>query len=384
MKRLLLINSVCGQGSTGKICVQLAGEYEQNGYEVRIAYGRFGKPSPGTEKYAVRIGSMFDVYVHVMYSRFFDRHGLASKMPTKRFLKWADEYDPDILWLHNIHDYYVNYELLFDWIKNRQRFQKEHGQRIMEVRLTLHDCWAFTGHCTHFSFMHCDKWKTGCGECPQIREYPASVLADNSDDNYRRKRNAFSGVADLTLITPSNWLRKLVKKSFLADYPTEVRYNTVDNEVFKPISSGFRMAHEIRDDQVMLLGVSGIWSKKKGLDDFKKLSGLLNLENDDRYCLVLVGLSLEQINNMPKGILCIPKTESARELAEIYSAADAFVNLTYEDTFPTVNLEAESCGTRVITYDTGGCRETVRREDSVVVPTGDIDGVFKVIRSILR
>ncbi len=379
-----MINSVCGQGSTGKICVQLAGEYEQNGYEVRIAYGRFGKPSPGTEKYAVRIGSMFDVYVHVIYSRFFDRHGLASKMPTKRFLKWADEYDPDILWLHNIHDYYVNYELLFDWIKNRQRFQKEHGQRVMEVRWTLHDCWAFTGHCTHFSFMHCDKWKTGCGECPQIREYPASVLADNSDDNYRRKRNAFSGVADLTLITPSNWLRELVKKSFLADYPTEVRYNTVDNEVFKPISSGFRVANRIRDDQFMLLGVSGIWSKKKGLYDFKKLSELLNLENDDRYCLVLVGLSLEQINNMPKGILCIPKTESARELAEIYSAADAFVNLTYEDTFPTVNLEAESCGTRVITYDTGGCRETVRREDSVVVPTGDIDGVFKVIRSILR
>ncbi len=382
MKKLLLINSVCGQGSTGKICVQLAKEYEQNGYEVKIAYGRYSKPAPGTEKYAVRIGSILDVYTHVLCSRLFDRHGLGSKTATKRFLKWADEYDPDVLWLHNIHDYYINYELLFDWIKIRQQSQKAQNKSVMEVKWTLHDCWSFTGHCTHFVYAKCDKWKTGCDNCPQKKEYPACMWLDNSSDNYSRKKKAFTGVENLTVITPSHWLEGLVKESFLGDYPTEVIYNTIDKTIFKLTPSEFRSTHHIRDDQVMVLGVASIWSTRKGLDDFIKLSNMLAEDEDDRYRLVLVGLSTEQAMAVPAGVLCIPKTGNTMELAKIYSAADVFVNLTYEDTFPTVNLEAESCGTRVITYDTGGCRETITREDSMVVPTGDIDEVFRLIRSM--
>ena len=372
MKRLLLINSVCGIGSTGRICADIAREYEHDGYEVKIAYGRSDVIGEGTEKYAVRIGNKFELYLHVAYTRLFDKHGLASKNATKKFLKWADDYDPDILWLHNIHGYYINYELLFDWIKTRQKKQAESGKPVMEVKWTLHDCWAFTGHCSHFTYAGCDKWKTGCEDCPQKKEYPASSIVDNSENNYYRKKKAFQDVDNLTIITPSKWLEELVRNSFLGEYPTEVRYNTVDKTIFKPTPSDFRQKYGIRDDQIMLLGVSSIWNERKGLSDYVKLFNKLSEVQADKYIMVLVGLTETQINDMPKGMICIPKTGSREELAKIYTAADYFVNLTYEDTFPTVNLEAEACGTRVISYDVGGCGETLSLEESRLIPPGKV------------
>ncbi len=379
MKKLLLINSVCGIGSTGRICFDIAKQFATDGYDVRIAYGRDGKIGEGSEKYAVRIGNDLDVKLHALYTRITDKHGLGSKRATRKFLKWAEEYDPDIVWLHNIHGYYINYELLFDWIKTRQKKQSESGKPVMEVKWTLHDCWAFTGHCSHFIYVGCDKWKNGCKNCPQKREYPSSSLMDNSEDNYDRKRRAFKGVKNLTIITPSHWLEELVKESFLGEYHTEVRYNTVDKTVFKPTPSDFREKHGIKNDQKMILGVSSVWNDRKGLLDFVTLFNILFETGTDKYKIVLVGLTKTQIKEMPEGMICIPKTSNRGELAEIYTAADVFVNLTYEDTFPTVNLEAESCGTRVITYDTGGCRETIRTSDSQTVPTGLIDEVMEKV-----
>ena len=373
MKRLLLINSVCGIGSTGRICADIAREYEAEGYEVRIAYGRKGTVGEGAEKYAVRIGSDLDVRLHGLYTRITDKHGLGSVRATKKFLKWADEYDPDVLWLHNIHGYYINYELLFDWIKSRPQ---------MEVKWTLHDCWAFTGHCSHFTYVKCDKWKTGCKNCPQKKEYPASACLDNSENNYLRKKQAFCGVNNLTLITPSHWLEGLVKQSFLKEYAVEVIYNTIDKTVFKPTPSDFRQKHGIRDDQVMILGVSSIWNVRKGFHDFLMLSKQLFEKNGDKYRVVLVGLTEEQQRTLPKDIIGLTKTDSKEELAEIYTAADIFVNTTYEDTFPTVNLEAEACETRIVTYDTGGCRETITREDSTVIPTSDMEKLYRVVTCI--
>ena len=353
--KLLLINSVLGFGSTGRIVLDLAKEYEKNGYEVKIAYGRKSNNSEDGRKYGVRIGGDMDVYFHVLYTRLTDKHGLASKSATKKFLKWAEEYNPDMVWLHNIHDYYISYELLFDWIKSRPQ---------MEVKWTLHDCWSFTGHCSHFEYVKCDKWESGCEKCPQLDQYPKSRM-DNSSDNYSRKKNTFCGVKNMTLITPSNWLKNLVKKSFLSEYPVEVVYNTIDTNVFKPVFSTFKQDRGIQDKK-MILGVASIWNDRKGLKDFIELSKLL----DDRYQIVLIGLNEKQIDGLKAeapSILGLPRTSNVDELIKAYSAADVFVNPTYEDTFPTVNMEAEACGTPVITYDTGGCAETIKRDDSVAV-----------------
>lgn len=368
--RILFINSVCGIGSTGRICTDLAQQFETKGHEVKIAYGRNGNVPKKFTKYAVRIGSDLDCKIHALQTRLFDTHGFGSKTATKKFLQWAEDYKPDLLWLHNIHGYYINVEMLFSWIKKHPE---------MEVRWTLHDCWAFTGHCTHFTVVHCNQWKEKCKNCIQKNQYPKCVGFSNVGENFERKRKAFTGVRNLTLITPSKWLADLTRQSFLHDYPVEVHYNKIDKNIFKLTPSDFRQRYSLENKKI-ILGVSNVWVERKGINDFYKLAQIIN----DNYVIVLVGLSKKQIAELPKNIIGIMRTNSPQELAEIYTTADVFFNPTYEDNYPTVNLEAEACGTKVITYDTGGCRETIHRADSLVIEPGKIERVYEILLNLER
>ena len=365
--RVLIINSVCGFGSTGRICAQLADEFSADGHEVRIAYGRMDNVPEKYRSIAVRIGTQMDMRLHGIATRLFDAHGFGSKGATRRFLAWAEEYKPDLVWLHNLHGYYINVEMLFVWLKKHPE---------MQVRWTLHDCWAFTGHCAYFSMAGCNQWATHCAKCIKKREYPASCLLDKCNQNFDRKRAAFTGIKNMTIITPSQWLADLVKRSFLKEYDVEVVYNTIDTSIFKPRPSDFRKKNDL-EDKFVLLGVANIWDKRKGFSDFLKLAEML----DERFKIVLVGLSEAQIQSLPANILGIRRTANAIELAEIYTAADVFFNPTYEDNYPTVNLEAEACGTTVISYDTGGCRETLSRQESFTVPQGNLFYLFDYIQT---
>lgn len=371
-KKLLIINSVCGSGSTGRICDAIIHEYEGFGYDVKMAFGRGNSASSKYPGNTIRIGNELSVLSHVLSTRMLDDHGLKSRIATGRFLKWADKYDPDMLWIHNIHGYYINYEMLFDWIKARPN---------MSVKWTLHDCWAFTGHCAYFDYAGCDKWKAGCEKCPQKKEYPSSVVRDGSRENYLRKKAAFLGVKDMQLIVPSEWMKNGIKESFLACYPVEVRHNTIDTCVFKPVEGSFREENLLLDQKIVL-GVANKWEKRKGLEDFAELTRrLCELCGEDTFKVVLVGVSDKQKALLPKNTISIRHTESAEKLAEIYSAADVFFNPTHEDNYPTVNLEAEACGTPVVTYDTGGCRETIRMSSSCTVR--DLDEAVNVISKMI-
>lgn len=345
-----MINVVCGIRSTGRICTDLAEMLEQKGHKVKIAYGRESVP-PQYQKYAVRIGNDIDCKIHGIATRVFDRHGFASKNSTKEFLAWAEKYDPDVLHLHNLHGYYINVEMLFNWIKSRPN---------MKVIWTLHDCWAFTGHCSNFSYVKCNKWKHECRNCPQKRNYPTCYFIDNSENNFLRKRNAFTGVKNMTIITPSKWLAGLVKQSFLKEYPVKVIHNGIDTDIFKPTPSNFRKKYHLENKKI-ILGVASTWDRRKGFDDFIKLAEML----DDSYRIVLVGLSAKQMKIIPNKIVGIMRTNNTKELAAIYTAADVFLNLTYEDNYPTVNLEAQACGTPCITYNTGGSVESVPNDNII-------------------
>ena len=301
--KVLLINAVCGTGSTGKICAAIAQDYEREGHEVKIAYGRDGFVPEQFRKYAVRIGTDMDVRLHGIYTRLTDRHGFGSVASTKKFLKWAEEYNPDVLWLHNIHGYYINIELLFKWIKSRPH---------MQVKWTLHDCWAFTGHCAYFSYAGCDRWKNGCYNCPQKSSYPAAMLIDGSSFNYNRKKELFCGVPNLTIITPSYWLKRLVEESFLKEYPVDVLYNEINTDIFKPTFGDFRRRYGIEDKKIVL-GVASTWEPRKGLDDFVALSKML----DDTFRIVLVGVTAEQAKELPEKIITIYRTNNQQELAEM-------------------------------------------------------------------
>ena len=359
-----MINVVCGIRSTGRICTDLAAALEAQGHEVKIAYGRENVPEQ-FRRFAVKIGSGLDVTLHGIKSRLFDGAGFGSKAATIKFIRWVKEYDPDVIHLHNIHGYYINIEVLFDYLKTC-------GKKII---WTLHDCWSFTGHTPYCDTINCTKWVKGCYKCPLLKEYPASLI-DRSKQNWERKKRIFSNADNMIVITPSEWLSSSVKKSFLREYDVKTINNGVNTSQFSKKDSEFRMKHGL-NNKIVLLGVAAIFDAMKGFDDFIELSKVI----DKRYKIVLVGLTRKQIEKLPDNILGIERTSNVKELAEIYSAADIFLNLTYCDSFGQVNVEAILCGTPVISYDTGGCKESVG-EYGIVVKKGNLNEVIDAIPKI--
>ncbi len=370
-KRAMLINTVVGKGSVGRIVTGLASALEKRGYETLIAYGRWDAPEGFR---SVRIDSTPEILIHGFLSRITDKHGLFSDRATERLIKTIREFDPEIIHLHNLHGYYVNYRILFSFLKNE--FVGKGGRVVW----TLHDCWSFTGHCVHFEYAGCDRWKSGCHNCPEKRQYPASFLMDSSESNYNNRRDSFAGIPGLTLVTPSEWLRDRVGESFLKEYPVDVIPTGIDLKVFRPEESSLRDRYGV-GGKTLLLGVANPWRERKGFDDFIKLSEAV----DEDTVIVMIGLKPEQIKRLKscKNIIPLKKTDSLKEMVQWYTAADIYVNLTLEDTFPTTNLEALSCGTPVITYRAGGSPEALDEKTGRVVEKGDISAVMLAVKDIL-
>lgn len=365
MKKLIQINSVVNYGSTGRIAEEIGQTAIASGWESYIAYGRYERPSASK---LIRIGSDSDIQLHGLQTRLFDRHGLGSKSATHELIDEIKKIAPNIIHLHNIHAYYINIEILFNYLQNSS----------IPVVWTFHDCWPITGHCSHFTFVGCDKWKKLCYECPQKTSYPASYFIDRSKKNYILKKKLFNSLSNLTLVTVSQWLSDILKESFLQNIPIKVINNGINTEVFKPSErSAFRIKYSL-NDRFILLGVASIWGERKGLKDFIELSKLLNSD----YQIVLVGLTNKQIKQLPENILGIERTENVEGLADIYASSDVFINPTYEDNFPTTNLEALACGTPVITYKTGGSPEAMDESTGIVVEQGNINKLVDAIYQI--
>ena len=360
--KLLQINTVCGRGSTGRIATDIHKLLLEQGHESVIAYGRGEAINCDN---AIKIGNKIDFYNHALKTRLLDKHGFGSKKATKNFIDRIIDYNPDIIHLHNIHGYYLNIEILFNFLKE---FNKP-------VVWTLHDCWAFTGHCAYFDYANCYKWETHCQKCPERKSYPKSIFIDNSYSNFEKKKKLFRGLDKLTLVTPSEWLAKLVKRSFLKEYTVKVINNGIDLSVFKPSPSNFRKRYNL-ENKFIILGVANKWEKRKGFEYFIKLSKLI--EPDET--IVMVGLSKRQLKQLPKNIIGITRTNNVQELAEIYTTADVFFNPTLEDNFPTTNLEALACGTPVITFNTGGSIEAIDSSTGYIVEKGDLQEVKQIIQ----
>lgn len=328
--------------AAGNIMMNLHKAMLEKGIDSYVAWGR-GRNAENDHEYYMN--DDIGVKVHGVYTRITDKHGFASKRATVKLINWIDNIHPDIIHLHCIHGYYINIELLFNYIKKNN----------IKVIWTQHDCWAFTGHCAYFDAVGCDKWKTGCHDCEQLLTYPASKVMDNSKWNWEKKKELFTGL-DITIVTPCKWLAELMKVSFLGAYPTEVIYNGIDTTVFKPTASDFKKKYGIEGKKI-ILGVAGEWTERKGLKDFVTLDQLID---HDKYQILVVGVNTNQQKSLPDTIISIGRTENVQELVEIYSDSTVYFNPTYEDNFPTTNLEALACGTPIITYDTGGSPEAVK------------------------
>lgn len=363
--KLLQINS-CNFGSTGNIMINISKTAEEYGYISYVAYAnsRTNKKKPFDN--SILIGSILERNIHLQLAYHTGRNGCFSNYGTKKFLKKVDEIKPDIIHLHNLHNCYINLEELFKYIKERD----------ISVVWTLHDCWAFTGQCSHFTTIKCQKWKSSCCKCPQYKMYPESKI-DKTRIMYELKRKWFTGVENLTIITPSKWLANRVKESFLKGYPVKVINNGIDLSIFKPSNSNFRKKFKLENKKI-LLGVANPWTKRKGLDIF----GRLARELDENYKIVLVGLSQVQIKKLPQNILGLEKINNAKELAKIYSTADYFINPSEEETMGLVTVEAIACGTPAIVSNFTAVPEMINSKCGVIVNNENDDGFFDVIKGL--
>jgi len=365
--KVLQINTVCGKGSTGRIAVNINEHLIKNGHQGIVAYG----VGSSDYRHSYKIGGCINYYYHNIMSRIFGHEGFYSIIATKRFLKWIDRYNPDIIHLHNIHGHYINAKLLFRYLKANK----------FPIIWTLHDCWPFTGKCTHFDMAGCNKWQNACCSCPQLKEYPASIF-DSSKKDYIAKKDLFSNI-DINFVSPSKWLKGLLKQSYLKDNYAEVINNGIDTSIFKNTKLENSDLKARLKDKFVVLGVASPWSARKGYNDFIKIAN--KLESKDEIIIVMVGPNDAQADAAPSNVIAVKITNNTEELAQIYSRADIFVNTTYEDNYPTVNLEAMACGTYVITYKTGGSPEAVLMHNSgCVVGTGDYNKIAELIEEFAR
>lgn len=364
--KVLQINISVSSGSTGRIAEELGKLLIINGHKSYIAYGRTCNIS---ESVTVKIGNHFSLAEHLIRTRLLDRHGFGSADATKKFIAKLDEIDPDIIHLHNIHGYYLNIRVLFEYLQKKNK----------PVVWTFHDCWPFTGHCSHFEHINCFKWQTECHNCPNKHSYPKSWFIDNSRKNYHQKKNLFTLLNKMILVAPSIWMKNYLEKSFLSKYEIRMIYNGIDINKFR-ITDSKTVKVKYNLQKKYVLAVANVWTQKKGLSDLLALRKLLKEDIE----IVLVGLNRRQQNSLPTGIKGIMRTENIDELAAIYSTAEVFVNPTYADNFPTTNLESLACGTPVITYNTGGSPEAIDENTGFVVEKGNIQQLYEAINIVIK
>lgn len=367
MKKLVQINTVCNT-STGKLMGDIQRKANASGYDTLSIVGR---RKVFQDVPCKKIGNSFSFWIHVAINTVFDRQGYGSYFMTRKIVKRLRKENPDIIHLHNLHGYYLNLPILFDYLS------KEFDGKIY---WTFHDCWPITGHCAHFSAIGCDKWKRGCSKCPNKMVYPVSLFLDASTQNYKDKKRMFCSLKNLTIITPSEWMAGWIRKSFLGQFPVKVINNGIDLNVFvftKP-EKEIIDKYKINTRKKIILGVAGIWSKYKGLEDFISLAKRL----PEEYQIVLVGLSRKQLHGLPDNVIGIERTENAKELAMIYSLAHVFMNPSLEESFSLVTVEAIACGTPVITLDTSAVKELVCEDNGIVLTKHEAEDYLDAIKRL--
>ena len=363
MYKIVHINTFPNK-ATGSIMFSVHNELQKlDKWDSYVVWGRGRTPKDKVHEYNMQCG--WEIMMHGVLSRIFDNTGFNSDYATERLLQKMEYLMPDIIQLHNLHGYYINVKMLFEWIKHRN----------IPVVWTLHDCWAFTGHCAYFDYANCNCWKNGCHDCVQKKSYPASLVFDNSKLNWLRKKELFN-YKQLHLVTPSIWLHDLVKESFLKKLPCSVINNGIDTDVFKPSSINCHIGGKFK-----ILGVASEWTPRKGLHDFIQLYRMLNHEQIE---MTIVGLTSQQIEALPEGIRGMTRTDNIEQLVSLYQEADMFFNPTYEDNYPTTNLEALAGGTPVCTYRTGGSIESVNEGNGFVVEKNELGEVKKIIEERLH
>ena len=368
--KVLQINVTANWGSTGHIAEQINLQAQQRGWDTYIAYGRHATPSKSK---LIKCGSQLQVYEHYAEYCLLDNDGLASRLATRKLIREISELKPDIIHLHNIHDHWLNYKILFDYLNTLG----------IPIVWTIHDCWAFTGDCCHFTAFGCERWKTGCSQsCPYRKSRFCGNFSNRTEEHYKLKKRLFLSTRNLSLVPVSKWLEGVVRDSFLKEKNIQTIYNGVDTEVFHPLKDTEAVLKKYGlENTRYVMGVATAWSERKGFPDYCKLAALI----EDDIKIVLVGLNSKKIKEAEKyGIIGIARTENVLELAALYNGASIILNLSYEETFGLTTVEGFACGTPSIVYNSTASPELVSPDTGIIVNPGDVEGIAAAVRRIME
>ena len=362
-KTILEINTT-NYASTGNITLNIAKKARENGYKVYTSC----KASKESFKYIyedqVFIGYRFERIISALLCSITGLRDHFNIFGTYSFISKIKKINPDLIHLHVLHDDFINTRIFFRYLSKAD----------IPIIWTFHDCCAFTGKCPYFDIVGCNKWQDGCHDCPQLKIEAKSYFFDTTRFIWNLRKKIFTSPNDMLIVTPSEWLKDLVNLSFFKKYDCSVINNGIDLDVFKTIDNKVKEKYDAKDKYI-ILGVANVWSTRKGLDVFIRLADKL----PKNYQIIMVGTNDSIDSLLPDNIISIHRTYNQKELIEIYSAADVFVNPTREENFPTVNIESLACGTPVITFDTGGSPEIIDSSCGSVVEKNNVDALLKEI-----
>lgn len=363
--RVAQINSVCGQGSTGRITVELSEMLSNNGINNHIYYG------VGTSEFKSSTKFSSDLYVkyNILKTRLFGKHSFYSKTGTKRLIKFLKNYQPDVIHLHQPHGHYINIKLLINFINEHE----------IPLVLTLHDCWIFTGHCVHFTVANCEKWKTGCGGCPQLKQYPKSLIFDRTAESFRDKNILLNSIKNVSFVAISDWIYSISKQSMIKNQKVFKIYNGIDTKIFLPKNVNYLRSMYDFQSKFVVLGMANKWITNNNTSNLSRFMEKM----DDDVVFVLIGVTPDQKASLPRNVFGVERISDINKLADFYSLADVFVNLSYEDSFGLVSAEALSCGTPVVAYNSTACGEIVGNDNcGKIVSLGNFDDVISAVKHI--
>lgn len=364
--KILQINSVYEERSTGRTCKEVEKAVIANGGQCITAYG-FG-PKRDTPN-AYKIGTPFEYYLHGVLGRLTGLNGYFSVFATIRLVHFIKKYDPDVIHLRNLHGFYINLPILFSYLKKSNK----------PVIQNVHDCWIFTGKCTHYTVNNCYKWKTECdSHCPKcvVHQYPKSLIFDFSRKMFRDKKKWLTSLPNLTIVGVSNWTTEQAAESFLGEHRVMRIYNWIDLNTFKPREENVLSDYGLNPElfTVVCAGVS--WSGTSKYEQLKKLIEMC----DANVQFLIIGECLERIDS--KNVAYAGYVSGTDNLAKLYASCDVYVHFSLEDTFGKVIAEALACGTPAIVYDSTSCPEIICASTGRVVQPNDIQAVYNAIGEI--
>lgn len=362
--KILLLDVNYKSGSTGKIVYDLKQELEKEGHEVLACYGRGKKVE---EKSVMKFAYDFETLIHAFLSRLTGLMGYFSYFSTRRLIKEIEKFEPDVVHIHETHSYFMNHLPLIEYLKKKN----------IKTVWTFHCEYMYTGNCGYA--YDCNKWKNICRNCPDIKRYPKSLFFDFSYKMFLDKKRAFENFNNLTIVTPSKWLKDRTKESFLKNKRVEVIHNGINTEVFKPKDFTHLITkHNIGNKKVILSVAPDIMTDRKGGKWVVKLAEqCINLD----YIFILIGVK-DLNEKFPNNVIALGRTENQIELAEYYSLADIFLICSEKETFSMTCAEAISCGTPVVGFKSGA-PETIFAE-AIFVDYGDIKELKKQLEKFLN